>query len=130
MQSQSAKRPSEGTNDVLSPPPKRKTKGTNGTVDVEDDNLPATQRVSVLCQSMSLRAPSYRVTPADPRVNYVFNGYPDFGDDEDSFGFPEGLGQITNVCGKDAAKQEIAEKLLPHLLKMYRERTAQYEPYS
>jgi hypothetical protein len=126
LQDQPVKRPSEGSNGVLSPPPKRKTKGTTGIVDVEDDSLPATQRVSMLCQSMSLKAPTYVLTHADPSIPFIYNGHPDFGDDEDSFDLPEGLGQITGVTGKDGAKREMAEQLLPHLLRMYRERTADY----
>lgn len=123
-QPQPIKRPSESTNGVLSPPLKRKIKGTNGTVDVEDENLPATQRVQALCHSMGLNAPRYDLTPADPRVNYLFNGYPDFGDDEDDF--PEDLGRVTAVAGKENARQEIAEQVLTYLRKLYRERAAQH----
>lgn len=130
LQSQPAKLSSEDTNGVLLPPPKRKAKGTTGTVDVNDDSLPATQRVSTLCQSMGLTAPSYKLTHADSSLNYLYDGYPDFGDDEDSFNLPEGLGRITGVCGKDMAKQEMAEQLLPHLLSMYRERMADWESHS
>lgn len=123
-QPQPIKRPSESTNGVLSPPLKRKTKGTNGTVDVEDEDLPATQRVQALCHRMGLNAPRYDLTPADPRVNYLFNGHPDFGDDE--VDFPEGLGRVTRVAGKENARQEIAELVLAHLREVYRERAAQH----
>lgn len=123
-QPQPIKRPSESTNGVISPPPKRKTKGTNGSVDVEDESLPATQRVQTLCHKLGLKAPRYDLTSADPRVNYLFNGYPDFGDDEDDF--PEGLGRVTGVAGKENARQEIAELVLAHLRKLYRERAAQH----
>ncbi|KAJ0109252.1 rrna-processing protein efg1 [Diaporthe amygdali] len=126
--SQSAKRPNDGTNGVLSPPPKRKTKGTNGAVDVDDNSLPATQRVTTLCHSMKLRAPTYRLTNSDPRANYIFDGYPDFGEDSDEF--PEDLGKVTGVAGKDGARQEIAELVLEHLLVMHRERTEKYEMLS
>lgn len=125
LQSQPEKRPNEGTNGVLSPPPKRKTKGTNGAVDVDDDRLPATQRVQTLCHSMGLKAPRYELTPTDPRVNYIFDGHPDFGDDGDNF--PEDLGRVTGVDGKDNAKQQIAERLLAHLRGMHQERMAAFE---
>lgn len=123
-QPQPIKRPSESTNGVISPPPKRKTKGTNGAVDVEDENLPATQRVQTLCHKLGLNAPRYVLTSADSRVNYLFNGHPDFGDDEDDF--PEGLGRVTGVAGKENARQEIAELVLTYLRKLYQERAAQH----
>ena len=129
IQNESAKRPSEGTNGVVSPPPKRKAKGTTGPVDVDDDSLPATQRVQALFHGMGLKAPSYVLTPADERVNYIFNGHPDFGDDEDTFGFDEDLGRITRVSGRDNAKQQIAEKLLPRLLEMRQERKEFFESH-
>lgn len=125
LQGQPEKRPSEGTNGVLSPPPKRQTQGTNGAVDVDDNSLSATQRVHDLCQSMGLKPPRYELTLADPRVNYVFDGYPDFGDDADSF--PEDLGRITGVAGRDNAKQEIAEKVLPCLRDMHQNRAAEFQ---
>lgn len=124
-QGQPAKRPNEGTNGVLSPPPKRQTKGTNGAADADDDSVPATQRVHNLCQSMGLNPPRYELTVADPRANFVFDGYPDFGDDSDSL--PEGLGRITGVAGRDNAKQEIAEKLLVHLREMHQKRAAELQ---
>ncbi|KAL1871349.1 hypothetical protein Daus18300_004715 [Diaporthe australafricana] len=128
LQSQPAKRPNEDTNGGHTPPPKRMTKGTTGVVAVDDDSLPATQRVQALCHSMGLKAPSYNLTNSDPRVNYIFDGRPDFGDDSDNF--PEDLGHVTHVLGKDSAKQEIAEILLKHLMKMHQERRAEYEGFT
>ncbi|KAI3400926.1 hypothetical protein diail_1133 [Diaporthe ilicicola] len=125
LQSQPAKRPNEGTDGGLTPAPKRKPKGTTGVVDVNDESLPATQRVQTLCHSMGLKAPKYVLTNADPRANYVFDGYPDFGDDADRF--PEDLGHITCVAGRDNAKHQIAELLVEHLLKMHQERLGRYE---
>lgn len=125
LQRQTEKRPNEGTNGVLSPPPKRQTKGTTGAVDADDDRIPATQRVHNLCQSMGLNPPRYELTLADPRVNYVFDGYPDFGDDADSF--PEDLGRIFGVAGTNNAKQEIAEKVLVHLREMHQKRAAELQ---
>lgn len=125
LQKQPEKRPNEGPNGVLSPPPKRKTNGTTGVVDVDDESLPATQRVQALCHRMGLNAPKYVLNPADPRVNYVFNGYPDFGDDEGSF--PEDLGRIEGVSGRDNARQEIAEQVLAHLYGEYQERAADFQ---
>lgn len=125
LQSQPAKRPNEDTSGGLTPLPKRKTKGTAGVVYMGDDSLPATQRVQTLCHSMGISAPTYVLTNTDPRVNYIFDGHPDFGDDSDHF--PEDLGHITGVPGKDSAKQEIAEILLQHLMKMHQERAAEYE---
>lgn len=123
-QPQPIKRPSESTNGVPSPPPKRRTKGTNGTVDIEDENLPATQRVQALCHSMGMKAPRYDLTSADSRVNYLFNGYPDFGDDEHDF--PEDLGRVTGIAGRENARQEIAVLVLTYLRNLYRERAAQH----
>lgn len=126
LQSQPEQRPNEWTNGVLSsPPPKRKTKGTTGAVGVDDNSIPATQRVQTLCHSLGLKAPRYELTPTDPRVNHVFDGRPDFGDDCD--GFPEDLGRVTGVAGKDDARQQIAEQLLAYLRGMYRERKAAFE---
>lgn len=125
LQGQPEKRPNEGTNGVLSPPPKRQTKGTAGAVDADDDGQSATKRVRDLCQSMGLNPPGYKLTPTDPRVNYVFDGYPDFGVDADSF--PEDLGRITGVAGTNNAKQEIAKKLLVHLREMYQKRAAELQ---
>ncbi|KAG8156685.1 hypothetical protein KVR01_013476 [Diaporthe batatas] len=126
LQSQPPKRPNEGSNGVLSPAPKRKPTGTNFTVDVNDDSPSAAQRVSMLCQSMGLQAPSYKLTPAHEGINFIYNGYVDFGQDEDAFDLPEDVGQIAGVMGKDTARQDMAEQLLPHLLKMYRERCGEY----
>jgi hypothetical protein len=130
LQSQPTKRSSEGTNGTVSPPPKRKAKGTAGVVDVNDESLPATQRVSTLCQRMGLTAPSYKITHSDSSLNHIYDGYADFGDDEDSIGLPEGLGRVTGACGKHMAKQMMAEQVLPHILSMYRVRTADYESHS
>lgn len=74
---------------------------------------------------MGLKAPTYVLTPADPRVNYVFNGYPDFGDDEGTF--PEDLGRVTGVSGRDSARQEIADLVLAHLRGLHQERAAEFQ---
>lgn len=132
LRNQPAKRPSEGSNGVLSPPPKRKTQETTGTADGGGDETPvpkrATESVSTFCQSMGLTAPKYVITRA-PTGNCIFNGYPDFGDDEDSFDFPEGLGRVEGVAGKDNTKLRMAEQLLPYILKMYRERMGDHDSY-
>lgn len=125
LQRQPEKRPNEGTNGVLSPPHKRKANGTTGTgiAEVDDENLPATQRVQALCHGMKLGTPTYILILADPSVNNVFDGHPDFGDDEDSF--PEDLGRVEGVTGKEKARQEVAKKVFVHLLGMFKERMAE-----
>lgn len=127
---QPEKRSNEGDS-VPSPPPKRMAKETNtstGIAEVDDENLPATQRVQALCHSMKLGAPTYILILADPSVDNVFNGHPDFGDDEDSF--PEDLGWVEGVTGKENAKKEIAKKLLVHLLDLYQKRVAELESHT
>ncbi|POS80127.1 hypothetical protein DHEL01_v201463 [Diaporthe helianthi] len=120
IQGQPAKRPTEGNGGVLPPPPKRKA---------NDDSLPATQRISMLCHKMGLRPPSYKLTPAHDGTNCIYNGYVDFAEDEDTYDLPEDVGKVTGVMGKDTAKHDMAEQLLPHILKMYRERSEDYESH-
>lgn len=129
VQSQPAKGPTEGSKAVLSPPSKRKAKGNNSSVNVYDDSLPATQRVSMLCQDMGLKAPSYKLTLAHDGINCIYNGYVDFAEDEDAYNLPEDVGRITGVMGKDTARHNMAEQLLPHILKMHRERCEDYESH-
>lgn len=126
-QNQQAKRPSEVTNGVLSPPPpKRKATGTNGVVDDDDAaGLTAIERVKNLCPKLGLRAPIPRATLADPNVTNVFDGYPDFGDDEGSF--PEDLGRVTGVTGEANTKLAVSEKVLVYLLDLYQKREAELQ---
>lgn len=117
---------------MLSPPPKRKIQETTGTADGAGYDVPApkraTERVSTLCQSMGLTAPKYVITRA-PTGNCIFNGYPDFGDDEYSFDFPEGLGHVEGVAGRDNTKLRMAEQLLPCIMKIYQERMGDHDSY-
>lgn len=129
---QPEKRSNKGDNGVSSPPAKRVAKETTNTstgiAEVDDEHLPATQRVQALCHVMKLGAPTYILILADPSVNNVFDGHPDFGDDEDSF--PEDLGRVEGVTGKENAKKEIAKKVLVYLLDLYQKRVAELESHT
>lgn len=128
-QSQQAKRPSEGTNGVLSPPPpppKRRAQEIPGAVDDDDDaNLPATDRVRNLCPKLGLKVPIYRIALTDPNITTVFDGYPDFGDDEGSI--PEDLGRVTGITGKANTKQAVSEKVLVYLVDLHHKRAAEMQ---
>lgn len=93
-------------------------------VDVYDDDVPATARVAELCRRLKIAVPRYEMTAAD-ELNYFFNGFPDFG--VDSVKVPGDLGFVTNVYGRNGAREKIAEEVLFWLLKEERRRQKDVE---
>ncbi|KAK0646579.1 hypothetical protein B0T16DRAFT_458483 [Cercophora newfieldiana] len=103
----------------------------NDAVDDEDpseadgeEDIPATKRVTDLCQTLGFVAPQYRITPADTGPSGFYNGYAYFG--VDHLRVPDGLGYVTDCCGKEATKQRSAEQVLKWLLREQEKRAQQF----
>lgn len=110
-----------------SPAPQRPAGGTSspGAVDLGDESLPATQRVTALCAELGIRAPRYVTNRSASGRDRCFDGYPDFGHDSSSM--PKGLGRVEDVEGQEKARLAVAALVLEHLLCQYKERQSQIE---
>lgn len=107
------------------PPAKRQTRSaaaatTTGPADFNDESLPATQRVALLCPKLGWQPPNYVMSPSETGPAGYFDGYPDF--EHDGGVKPLGLGQVTRVSGKEAARQQVAAGVLEYLLREFRKR--------
>ncbi|KAI0128834.1 hypothetical protein BJ170DRAFT_594661 [Xylariales sp. AK1849] len=67
--------------------------------------------VAELCQQLGFQAPAYRLTQA--KQGY-WTGYPEF-NSLDGHSFPPGTGHVTDILGKNFAKEKIAEELMKEL---------------
>ncbi|KAK4237410.1 hypothetical protein C8A03DRAFT_34657 [Achaetomium macrosporum] len=104
--------------------PSQDTTPTNTTnpIDITDEDILATQRVTHLCQQLGITPPQYRITPSTSTTSTTsdssgaayFDGYPDFG--ADSVKVPDGLGRVASVYGKKNARERIAEEVLAWLV--------------
>ncbi|KAK3333421.1 hypothetical protein B0T19DRAFT_399106 [Cercophora scortea] len=115
------------TNDTRSLPKQATTTTTttttttpSGSIDVHDDNIPATQRVIEMCKRLGIKAPGYPLVPSSTDQNCFFSGGPDFG--EDGYMVPHHIGRITNCYGRKFAREKIAEDVLVYLFKIEDER--------
>lgn len=110
------------------PPPKKARKGPPSAADINDESLPATERVAALCTEMGMQPPVYRLDRSIPGTERYYDGYPDFGLENGSM--PDGLGRVRKVEGRERARARIAEAVLGHLLSVYRERLSMFEECS
>ncbi|KXX76461.1 hypothetical protein MMYC01_207907 [Madurella mycetomatis] len=83
------------------------------TADMDEEEVPATKRVTEMCRLLQITAPRYDLKPSDDR-GWSYTGHPDFGND--NLKVPKGLGVIEPTYGKTQAKERIAEKVLMWLL--------------
>lgn len=106
----SSKRATQGSNNTISPPPKRQTTGEASVpVPVANGGPPATELVSNLCRELGITAPKYIISLSDLGGG-LYNGRADF----EHFGDKElldlGNGSIVvAVLGKDNAKKRVDE---------------------
>lgn len=84
----------------------------------EEDKPSYASLVAALCHKLGFRPPSYRLEQV--RTGY-WSGRPELGDMEGQ-PFPADLGHVTNVLGKNAAKERIAEEVLKELRRVEEER--------
>ncbi|KAK0630732.1 hypothetical protein B0T17DRAFT_616349 [Bombardia bombarda] len=104
------------------------TTTTTPTIDVHDDDIPATKRVNEMCSRLGIVPPQYQLTVSsgdDESAGGFFSGYPTFG--VDSVQMPDGLGRVTNCYSRKMTREKIAEEVLVYLLTVEAERAAAAE---
>ncbi|KAI1854560.1 hypothetical protein JX265_007569 [Neoarthrinium moseri] len=89
--------------------------------DVDGDEPRSTQLVSDLCQTLGWSPPSYKLLQEG--TSGYWSGYP-ISDDINYRRFPQNLGYVSNVLGKENAREKIADAVLGELRKMVTKRQA------
>ncbi|KAI1821348.1 hypothetical protein F4861DRAFT_519291 [Xylaria intraflava] len=127
----------KGTTNVLMvrpplPPPNNNQQNmppntnTNSSFTSSDENQPpATQKVSQLCVSLGIRPPTYKLE--SPNNDNIYTGRVDFGDDNGILPFDvTRLCVVGNVQGQKLAREMLAEDLLSHLVAEKAKRDAEF----
>lgn len=100
----------------MTPPPVPSPRSPSATI-------PFAQQVPDLCQRLGLTVPAYRLDQASPG-SAMYDAYADFGGDPSIDGK---VGEVKNVYGKKAAKEEVARIVCSFLRDIERQRRAQFD---
>lgn len=130
----SLKRATQGSNNTISPPPKRQTppNGLDGAADASNVCVPAakgtsaTALVNELCRELGIHPPKYNIT--EEANSGLYNGqaiFDHFGDEDQLSLIATSL--VVGSSGGDVAKKEVVAKVLKGLLALKAEREALIE---